>query len=329
MPRTRHLPVNARRSLVTVTPSLLAAVGVLSVFLSLRDRLPGRMATHIGPGGEADGFSGQGSFLAVALGVLIGDAVLFGGLVHWMRTNPGPQRVVAVIGGAVAVLTGWLVVAVLLANADVDDPESVTLPGLQAALAFGAAAVYAALGWLICGRVEEGETSSEPPADAARLSLGASETAVWSRTTGSRVLPATGVLVLAAGLVVGITTGWLSALPMLVAGAPLALLTGARVTADRRGITVAPTFASWPRLNIPLERIAEAGNRPVSPFREFGGWGYRIRPGASGIVLRTGDALVATLATGKEFVVTVDDAATAAALLNALADRERRTPAGG
>ncbi|GAA3029785.1 hypothetical protein GCM10020000_03060 [Streptomyces olivoverticillatus] len=64
-------------------------------------------------------------------------------------------------------------------------------------------------------------------------------------------------------------------------------------------------------------------------MRDFGGWGYRARPGASGIVLRSGDAISARLTTGSEFVVTVDDAATAAALLNTLADRERRTAAGG
>ncbi|GGR52992.1 hypothetical protein WEB32_28410 [Streptomyces netropsis] len=329
MPQTRHLPVNARRALVAVAPPLLAAVVVLSVFLSLRDRLPGRMATHIGPGGEADGFSGQGAFLAVALAVLLGDAVLFGGLTHWIRTTPGVQRVIAVTGGAAAVLTGWLVVAVLLANADADNAASVTLPGLQAVLAFGAAAAYATVGWFACGRVEESETVAGPSVGTALLPLGDAETASWSRVTGSRVLPLTGMLVLTAGLVVGITTGWLPAVPLLVTGVPLALLTGARITADRRGITVTPTLAPWPRLNVPLERIAEAGHRPVNPVRDFGGWGYRARPGASGIVLRSGDALSARLTTGSEFVVTVDDAATAAALLNALADRERRSPAGG
>ncbi|MEV4871776.1 hypothetical protein [Streptomyces syringium] len=329
MPQIRRLSVTARRTLVAITSPLVAAAVVLSVFLSLRDRLPGRMATHMGTGGEADGFTGQGAFLAVALAVLLGDAVLFGGLTHWIRSTPGVQRVIAVTGGSAAVLTGWLVVAVLRANAHAADAASVTLPGLQAALAFGAAAVYAAVGWPVCGRVQEVETPSGPSAGATRLSLGEGETASWSRVTGSRVLPLTGVLVLAVGLVVGITTGWLPALPPLVIGAPLTLLTGARVTADRRGITVTPTLVPWPRLNVPLERIAEAGHRPVAPLRDFGGWGYRARPGASGIVLRSGDALSARLTTGSEFVVTVDDAATAAALLNALAEREGRAPAGG
>ncbi|MEU1312724.1 hypothetical protein ABZ419_28055 [Streptomyces cinnamoneus] len=329
MPQSHPASVSARRILVAVVPPVLAAAAVLATFLSVRDRLPDRMAVHIGAGGDADGFSGQGSFLATALGVLVGDGVLFGALAYWIRTTPGVQRVLAVIGDAVAVLTGWLVVAVLLANTDVTDASSVTLPGTQAALAFAATAACATVGWLICGKAEEAEAVSGPSAEAERLTLGDSESAGWTRVAGSRVLPLTGALVAAAGVIVGLTTGWLPALPLLITGVPMALLTGARVTADRHGITVTPSLAPWPRLNVPLQRIAEAGHRTVDPLRDFGGWGYRARPGASGIVLRSGDAISARLTTGSEFVVTVDDAATAAALLNTLADRERRTAAGG
>ncbi|MFI2076442.1 MULTISPECIES: hypothetical protein [Streptomyces] len=329
MPHSRSASLDARRIAVAVAPALIAAAVVLSVFLSVQDRLPGRMAVHIGDGGRADGFSGQGSFLATALGVLVGDGVVFGGLALWIRPNPGVQRVLAVIGGAVAVLTGWLVTAVLLANTDVSDAATVTLPGTQAALAFGAAALYAAVGWAACGTAQETETVSGPSAQAPRLTLGDAETAGWTQVTGSRVLPVTGALILAAGIVVCVTTGWAPALPLLLTGTPMTVLTSARVTADRRGITVTPSLVPWPRLNVPLERITEAGHRTVNPLRDFGGWGYRARPGASGIVLRTGDAISARLTTGSEFVVTVDDAATAAALLNTLADRERRTSAGG
>ncbi|MFI1798058.1 DUF1648 domain-containing protein [Streptomyces sp. NPDC020379] len=329
MPQSRSAYVNARRLAVSLVPPLIAAAVVLTVFLSVRDRLPGRIASHIGPGGNADGYSGQGSFLAAALGVLLGVGALFGALVHRMRPNDDGQRVVAVIGGAVAVFTGWLATAVLLANTGVDDASSVTLPGTQAAFAFGATALYAAVGWPACGKAEEAETIPGSSADASRLALGDSEIAGWTRVAGSRVLPVTGLLLLAAGVVVGFTAGWLPALPLLVTGVLMALLTGARVTADRRGLTVTPSIVPWPRLNVPLRKIAEADHRAVSPLRDFGGWGYRIRPGASGIVLRSGDAISVRLTTGSEFVVTVDDAATAAALLNTLADRERRTAAGG
>ena len=65
----------------------------------------------------------------------------------------------------------------------------------------------------------------------------------------------------------------------------------------------------------------------VSPFAEFGGWGYRVgRGGRVGIVLRSGPALQVERTGGRSLVVTVDDAATGAALLNTLAARARVDP---
>lgn len=63
----------------------------------------------------------------------------------------------------------------------------------------------------------------------------------------------------------------------------------------------------------------------VSAFRgvdrkgEFGGWGLRLSVDRRfGVVLRAGEAIEVTRANGKRFVVTVDDAGTGAALLEAL-----------
>ncbi|GHF28399.1 hypothetical protein GCM10010218_06900 [Streptomyces mashuensis] len=323
-------PVGVRRVLVAVVPSVLAAAVVLAVYLSVAGRLPDRPATHFGAGGKADGFSGRGALLGTALAVLLGMGALLGGLTYRLRSTPGPQRALAVLGAGTAVALGWIITAVLLANARAEEASSATVPGTQAALAFGSAALVAGACWPLCGRDPEAPAAaSGPVAGAARLALGDAETAGWSRVAGSRVLPAVGALTAAAGLPVGWTAGWPSALPLLVSGALIALLAGARVTADRRGLTVTPSLAPWPRVTVPLERIAEAGRRTVDPWRDFGGWGYRAVPGASGIVLRSGDAISLRLTTGSEFVVTVDDAATAAALLNTLADRARRTPDGG
>ena len=62
----------------------------------------------------------------------------------------------------------------------------------------------------------------------------------------------------------------------------------------------------------------------VSPLAEFGGWGYRVgRGGRVGVVLRTGEGLQVERSGGRSFVVTIDDAATGAALLNTLAARSR------
>ncbi|MGA5356075.1 hypothetical protein [Streptomyces purpurascens] len=95
------------------------------------------------------------------------------------------------------------------------------------------------------------------------------------------------------------------------------------VTVGRQGLTVTPGRLPWPRIRVPLEAMACASHREVDALGDFGGWGYRIRPGASGVILRSGSTLFVRRAGGWDFAVTVDDAATAAALLNTLIDRRK------
>lgn len=71
----------------------------------------------------------------------------------------------------------------------------------------------------------------------------------------------------------------------------------------------------WPHTRIALERILSAEAVDLAPT----GWGYRgsLRLlGSAAVIIRRGSALSLRLAGGKSFVVTVDDAATGAALLN-------------
>lgn len=318
----------ARRALVAVLPYPLVCAAVAGAYRSFHDRLPHPMATHIGSGNKADGFDDPGSFLFVSLGVLLALGVVFAFLTWLTRSAPGPQqRAVAATGGGIAVVLGWIVVGILRANAEVGvdgDAATVSLPGWQAALGFAAAVVYGGLGWVLAGRDEIPAPATErASARAARLPLRKSESASWTRVVGSRAQLGVGALTLATAVFVGFVAGWTAGLICLACGVPLVLFCRVRVIVDRRGITVTPSALSWPRLNVPLERIEEAGHRRVDALRDLGGWGYRAHPGISGIVLRSGDALSARLTTGSEFVVTVDDAATAAALLNTLADRER------
>ena len=58
----------------------------------------------------------------------------------------------------------------------------------------------------------------------------------------------------------------------------------------------------------------------MGPFGDFGGWGIRWGiDGRFGIVLRTGEGIEVTGENGRVRVVTIDDAATAAAVLSAAA----------
>ncbi len=74
-----------------------------------------------------------------------------------------------------------------------------------------------------------------------------------------------------------------------------------------------------PVRRLKIEDISSARSIDAVPT-ELGGWGWRVVPGATAIVLRAGDAIEVTFKTGRRFVVTVDDARTGAALLNGLVE---------
>ena len=84
------------------------------------------------------------------------------------------------------------------------------------------------------------------------------------------------------------------------------------------------TWSAWlPQLDGPASGPASAPPpNPTSPLREFGGYGWRIgKDGSRGFVTRSGEALVVERVGEPPVVVTVDDAAEAAAVLNTLASR--------
>ncbi|MGK5545384.1 hypothetical protein ACSNOH_11720 [Streptomyces sp. URMC 127] len=329
-PRPGQPAAGPRAPLVVAAAHLLACAAFLTVFLTRRDRLPDPVATHFSGSGGADGFTTLGAFPYEALGMLLGAALLCTGLVYATRG----QRVFVGLGCAVAGLLGALTVAVLLSNAGAETADGVRLGPQALGLAVAAAAVAAVLGVPAGGRgpaAPQPEAAAGPEA-APRFELREGESVLWTRSAGSRPLLAGGGYLMAAGAVLVPLAGWASGLGLLAGGAVLCACFAVRVTVDRHGLTVNVLGLPRPRVRIPLDRIAEAGHRDVEPLRDLGGWGYRAVPGRSGFALRSGPAVVVRLTTGSEFVVTVDDAATAAALLAALAERARgaaRTTAEG
>jgi hypothetical protein len=95
-----------------------------------------------------------------------------------------------------------------------------------------------------------------------------------------------------------------------------------RVTVDSRGVTVRSAFG-LPRVHIAAGDVVEARAIEVDPVRQFGGWGIRYGALGWGVVVRGGPAIEVTREGKMPFIVTVADAATGAALLTALALRER------
>jgi hypothetical protein len=147
------------------------------------------------------------------------------------------------------------------------------------------------------------------------LAVGATERVSWSRRVSAPWSGPLALLALAAGAGVALAGGpvglALAAVP--VAGAAL-VLGSARVTVDRRGLTVALGVLGRPRVHVPQQDVASATTADVAPL-QFGGWGYRIVPGGRGIIVRGGPALVVEQRSGRRLTVTVDDPGTAAGLL--------------
>lgn len=184
------------------------------------------------------------------------------------------------------------------------------------------------LGWFLQPSIPRTPGASDAPAEP--MPLAANERAVWIKTVTiappGQIVLGGGVFITAAMTVLllaqGVTAGWITAAATgLLIVAIVSSLTF-RVRASAAGLLVRSTVG-WPKILIPADQIASARAIQVDPFAEFGGWGYRISAdGRRGVVLRTGSALEVTRTNGRRFVVTVDDAQTAAAVLATAARKE-------
>ena len=311
-----------RRVLLAGVPQLVAAVPAVVVLVAMGDRLPSPLASHYGPTGAADGFASRGAMLGLSIGLAVLMAVVFG----FIARQFGGSRSTAIsrwdtgrffMGAAWAAAAGIGVTqyASVAANLDLVDAAGARLPGWMLPLGLGAAVVGGAVGWLIAGSTPVVE---HDPTPVHATQLGATEQVSWSRTVGSVWIPVGGVVLIAGGIALGVLVSWGAATGPLVVGVLLLLFGSARVTVDRRGLTVALGVLGWPRVRVHAGDIVAVSVADVSPA-QFGGWGYRIIPGGSGIVVRSGPALIVTKRSGHRFTVTVDDAETAASLLAGVA----------
>ena len=97
---------------------------------------------------------------------------------------------------------------------------------------------------------------------------------------------------------------------------------------------VAATLFPGPRhlgKRVPLERVRGAEACEVEAL-EHGGWGYpgNVRwPGRAAVVVRSGSAVRLQLRDGKHLSISVDDASTAAELINGFVQRRGATPDAG
>ncbi|MEJ8280123.1 hypothetical protein [Pseudonocardia spirodelae] len=264
----------------------------------------------------ATGTPGRGSALAIVLLGLLGL-----GLPLWQLRSgrPDVQRRAVGSAWAFAVLIWWVPAARLA-------PQ---LPGAAwTVLVLSAAAAAYLLGYLLAGPDASNPPApaARPPHDAVRTPLAPGERYLWSRTVLSRPTLAVAALLLVAAalqLLSGAGSGVVVAL-VAVAVLTTALSAFARVRVDGDGVHVRQALLGRTLTDAPLDEVRSARAEQLDPDRfRWNDYGpLRRSPGLLGYrARRSGEALVLDLTRGREFVVTVADAATAAGLVNAELDR--------
>jgi hypothetical protein len=144
------------------------------------------------------------------------------------------------------------------------------------------------------------------------------------------VLAAAGAACVALGIELAVDSAWTSGLAPLVMSvvgclaAGLLILFGTlafvhvAVRVDHDCLDVRCGHIGVPRRKIHLEHVISAEYAPKVTPRQWGGWGYRWRPEMGmAVVVRRGEGLVVTLADGRIFTVTVDDAESAVRVIRA------------
>jgi hypothetical protein len=151
----------------------------------------------------------------------------------------------------------------------------------------------------------------------------ATNRAQWLLATG-------GAACLALGIKLAVDASWTSVLPALVMSvvgciaAGLLMLYGTlafvhvAVTVNKDCLEVRCGHIGLPRRRILLSHVVDAAFAPRVTPRQWGGWGYRWRPGkGTAVVVRRGEGMVLVLGDGHRFTVTVDNAETAVRIIRA------------
>jgi hypothetical protein len=309
---------------IFVLPALLVA-GTLAWVSSVRPRIAEPMAIHWNASGQVNGTSTVGSFLVIPLTMTlvfwgIGALMLLAGRTSRVRFRYQRWAMVSCCG----VTSFFMGLLVLTVQANLDTTAAAaSLPPVTILGVLGLAVIGGLIGWALAGRPPELPPEVGPsPSTLATVparSLGPGEHPVWERHQASWLLIALTASMIVVGLVL-IPILLVAGVIVLVSAVCCLPLASLAAIVDEQGLLVRFGPFGFPQKRIPLATIASVRADTIEPL-EWGGWGYRIAPGRSAAVLRSGPGIVVELTDGRRFAVTVDDPEGGVALLQAYLDR--------
>jgi hypothetical protein len=303
----------------------------LLIAWSWRGELPEQVGSHwTSMDQPPDTTQSLGGFLGVMAIMGFGTILLFTAMGWFWGREAMMRRLMAAMNVWMGAFLGSLTLLVLGAQRGLDEAAGMDFGNGGLATAILVPFVPAIIAAALVRKDPPMPATDAVPADAERVPLAAGERAVWvERVTGGAglwVVALAVVLLIAAAV---ITRMW----ALLIIGGLVAALFATMfvfvVRVDAAGLHVRSALG-FPRTSIPANEVERASVIQVNAFADFGGWGWRVRPGGRvGVVLRSGPGLLVERTGGRSFVVVVDDAAAGAALLNTMADRSEEHRARG
>ncbi|WP_405831478.1 MULTISPECIES: DUF1648 domain-containing protein [unclassified Streptomyces] len=317
------------------------AAGVAAVLVALplaaSGRLPDRMATHWGGGSGAppDGAMPFGDAMAFPLAIW---AVLVLGVAVFAVTRARAATVLLPSG----VFLAGAQAAIVRANLDHEDWRQADPVDGRVVAAVLAAAVLAALAGALINRqgpvwavspAAGGSAAGSPAAGSARMDIPAGERLVWLARTSNPWLRLTAGLLGALAAVAAVAgaggllgPAWRLVVPLGFAALAVLVFSSVRARVTGQGLEVGFGPLGWPVRRWAAADIESARAEHRTPA-QVGGWGYRFSGLGTTVMLRAGECLVVR-SRGKDFAVSVEDAARGAALLNSLTAKSRSAPPG-
>lgn len=272
--------------------------------------LPDPVASHWGPSGAPDGYLPLAAQPLLMVGLLV--LALFTTSLFRVEGEPTAEAfgMVGLLGGLGTALMSLLVY--LNWDAPTWDQAGRFEAWQVAVVLFGA--FLGGMSGFVLGR-RWYPTRATTKSDGPVIEVQPGERVTWVGRTAVR-WP---LFLLAGAVLIYVTIpGWGIWLAGLFVVLALALM---QVEANVNNSGLLVRLGGIPVRRIPLEKVSSARAIDLEPA-QWGGWGWRASPNGSAIVLRRGDALEVTFTGGRRFAVTVDDAATGAALLNGLLARQ-------